>query len=686
MARRVRWCASSWLRSSTRQCTFCRRPARSSLRRTTGGAGSEALLEATLPVAGRYRIRVASDAGAGPYRMSVRSVSVRPLSIDGPTGVGDLIGGGAVERWSFDGAGGQVVRITGTSDAFDVVVRLLSPAGERVGRDGDAVRSDRELEAMLPVAGRYQILVSAASGVGAGSYRLAVRGVPVRTLSIDGPAVTGELGGAGGVERWGFDGAAGQVVRITGGADAFDTEVALLSPAGERVGDMVSASRNRALAEALLSPPGERAGGAAAGVPDGSALEVMLPVAGRYQIVVSASDGVGGGPYRAAVRSVPVGPVSVDGQDVVGELGGESTAGRWGFDGAAGQVVRVTASSEAFDTQVRFLSPAGVELARDDDGGPGTDSQLEATLPVDGGYLLYVTPFTGTGRYQVAVRTVAVAHLELDASPARGELRADGLAPRWGFDGAAGQVVRIAVGSEAFDTVVHLLSPSGEELARDFDGGPGTDSQLEATLPVAGRYQLRVTTDGGTGPYQVAVRTVPVAVTELALDAPPAGGELRDDGAVERWGFDGTAGQVVRITVGSEALDTVVLLLSPSGEEFQWDDDGGFGTDSQLEAILPDAGRYQPNPSPVVLDQVVVPCSKCSGAPPSLRPTTRSLRRPDLPRHDAADRLSRDTAGSTALGWIFDNGAPISRGQSKVAGAWRRRRRRKESVRAGRSI
>ena len=94
----------------------------------------------------------------------------------------------------------------------------------------------------------------------------------------------------------------------------------------------------------------------------------------------------------------------------------------------------------------------------------------------------------------------------------------------WTFDGAAGQVVSVTATSDAFDTVVRLLSPDGEEL------GPGFGSRFLETLPADGRYRVRVTAgDGGTGSYAVAVRTVPV--TPLALDA-PASGELREDGAV----------------------------------------------------------------------------------------------------------------------------------------------------------
>ena len=109
----------------------------------------------------------------------------------------------------------------------------------------------------------------------------------------------------------------------------------------------------------------------------------------------------------------------------------------------------------------------------------------------------------------------------------------DGLLSRsvvgwWRFDGAAGQVVSVTATSDAFDTVVRLLSPDGEEL------GPGFGSRFLETLPADGRYRVRVTAgDGGTGSYAVAVRTVPV--TPLALDARPPGNSAR----TARWGRTG---------------------------------------------------------------------------------------------------------------------------------------------------
>lgn len=68
---------------------------------------------------------------------------------------------------------------------------------------------------------------------------------------------------------------------------------------------------------------------------------------------------------------------------------------------------------------------------------------------------------------------------------------------------------RVIVTVEAngtFDPTVALIAPSGAEVGRDDDSGSGLDSRLEATLPEAGEYEVRVGRFGsGAGEYVVRV-------------------------------------------------------------------------------------------------------------------------------------------------------------------------------------
>ena len=162
--------------------------------------------------------------------------------------------------------------------------------------------------------------------------------------------------------------------------------------------------------------------------------------------------------------------------------------GIWAFDGAAGQVVSVAAASDAFDAAVSLRLPTGKRLASDDDSGPGTNALLTRILPATGRYQVRVRAVDGgTGPYHLAIRTVDEASVAVD-TPVAGTL--DDRAPVgiWTFDGTQGQVVSVAAASAAFDPVVELLSPTGEHLKYDDNGGPGTDAFVDGNA--AGRGPL----------------------------------------------------------------------------------------------------------------------------------------------------------------------------------------------------
>ena len=294
------------------------------------------------------------------------------------------------------------------------------------------------------------------------------------------------------------------------------------------------------------------------------------------------------------------------------------TVGRWSFEAGAGQVVRVTAESDAFDTVIQLRSSAGEVLAENDDCSVTTDSCLETTIPLAGRYEIWVTAFfNGTGLYTVAVQTVTATPLttstattgrlgEDDQTVERGffeagarNVMAQETGPvtelmyarvhleneterwpfetgRWSFGGRASQTVEVEVASDDFDTVVGLMSPAGLLLHVNDDGGSGTNSLLVATLPDDGLYQLLVmvhpfnaAAEGGV--YEVTVREVSEArdvvrereafITIGTTERSTLDAERPETGD---WSFEGRSGQTVEVEVASDDFDTVVGLMSPA--------------------------------------------------------------------------------------------------------------------------
>lgn len=77
----------------------------------------------------------------------------------------------------------------------------------------------------------------------------------------------------------------------------------------------------------------------------------------------------------------------------------------------------------------------------------------------------------------------------------------------YSFAGEAGQTVAITMSSEAFDSVLVLMGPNGQELAYNDDFARSLNSTIIIELPSSGTYKvLARSLDGSGGQYAVAVR------------------------------------------------------------------------------------------------------------------------------------------------------------------------------------
>jgi tetratricopeptide (TPR) repeat protein/CHAT domain-containing protein len=85
------------------------------------------------------------------------------------------------------------------------------------------------------------------------------------------------------------------------------------------------------------------------------------------------------------------------------------------------------------------------------------------------------------------------------------------------FSGTAGETLTFDLVSDEFDAYLILVSPAGEWVAQDDDGGEGTNARIVLTLPSTGTYTLVVNTygPGETGAYQLQVRAT--VATDRAL-------------------------------------------------------------------------------------------------------------------------------------------------------------------------
>lgn len=271
-----------------------------------------------------------------------------------------------------------------------------------------------------------------------------------------------------------------------------------------------------------------------------SRVRFVAPRTGSYVVLVQAYQEDGLGPYTLTVQQAPQ---ATTGQQKSTRIGA-TEEGRleetdnfdeeddryydvYTFRGSAGQRVQIDMTSE-FDTYLELGRLDGCdwqELTTDDDGSPeGTNSRIRYTLPEDGEYVVRATSFSdATGAYTLALSERA-APVERAPQPIaagatqQGELdeedsvlEADGsFYELWTYQGRAGEQLRVNMMSDAFDTFVAIGRMQGgqfEEIATMDDGGEGTDTLLEVTLPADGEYVIRANSFRAeqTGEYTLRV-------------------------------------------------------------------------------------------------------------------------------------------------------------------------------------
>jgi hypothetical protein len=334
---------------------------------------------------------------------------------------------------------------------------------------------------------------------------------------------------------------------------------------------------------------------------------VVLPVDGTYTVRVrpAAPDELGA--YRFRLHDVPEpdeGPILLDelvapGQPFSG-AGTIEAPGRSDVYRLAGQPgMRVFVDVESVQGGCAFAGDLGWELRRPDgsvfvpfralsfcfDRGP-------LTLDAAGTWTFEVRPREhrdDVGPYRLRIRSVPapdVASLTLN-QPVSGEVERPAAADEWTFSAQSGDRVFVDIrsvrGSCAFtsDLGWELLRPDGsafgpfEIFSVCIDRGP-------LTLDASGIWRLvaRAPEDGdGTGPYELAVHSVPAPQTfpmaigtEVGPGQPaPGAGEIETPGVEDRYTFEGTAGQRVFVDIRSVrgtcafAGDLGWELLRPDG-------------------------------------------------------------------------------------------------------------------------
>lgn len=318
-----------------------------------------------------------------------------------------------------------------------------------------------------------------------------------------------------------FDATEGQRLLVTAASDDFDTYLVV----GRQVGPVLD--------ELKTDDDG--------GDETDSRLRFTAPRTGPYILLVQSYSEEGTGGYTVSLQPAPApttgGSRSISfGATEQGELADtdneDDETGKYYdeyvFRGRAGQRVEVAMESDEFDTYLSLGRLDGCdfeELATDDDGGEDTDSRLRHTLSEDGEYVVRAMSFNdNTGAYTLALRERTIVERvsqEITAGQTmESELDEDdptldtdnSYYETWTYRGHANEQLRISMESDDFDTYLaigRMVNGEFEEIATMDDGGEGTNSLLEVTLPADGEYIIRANsyTADETGAYTLRVES-----------------------------------------------------------------------------------------------------------------------------------------------------------------------------------
>jgi Bacterial pre-peptidase C-terminal domain len=161
---------------------------------------------------------------------------------------------------------------------------------------------------------------------------------------------------------------------------------------------------------------------------------------------------------------------------------------------------------------------------QDDDSGGDLSARISVQLPYTGSYIILANSYGQgeSGRYQLQLSQSGGGQGgPAPTSPSSAGLRQQGnLGPgdrtlqdgsyyqEFGFQGRAGQSVRLRLESPDFDTYLILLDEAGNRLAENDDANPNnTNSEMVVTLPRNGTYSVLVNSyqAGGQGRFLLTV-------------------------------------------------------------------------------------------------------------------------------------------------------------------------------------
>ncbi len=495
----------------------------------------------------------------------------------GDTVTGNLTAATAAQgdRYTFEGGASDTVIITLESTDFDTIVDLLDAAGTQLVTNDDAQGRTNSLIAFtLPAAGTYTI-VARNFGSGTGAYTLSLQ-LAVMTPITAGQTIDGTLSAPAG-DRYTFSASQGDTVTITLQSDNFDTYLELFDTLGTRLeyNDDAGSVQTSQITYTVVQGGDYIIVARAYNTGTGSYTLTLEQGGGSTQ--PPSDSGLSGQP------GTPGGTTLEYGQTISGSMSGANSP-RYTFVGTQGDMVIITLESLDFDTYLSLLDPGSMELASNDDGGDGSNSQIALKLPESGTYTIVVgsynnSAFSGSFDLSLALAEAPTSTV-LSYGDSATAMLMDPIGDHWSFSGTAGDMIDISVFAETFDSVVDLMGPDGQLVATNDTASNFTGSEIVTTLPTTGTYDVVVRDYAAyqTGMYTISLNTV---TTQAISVGETVNGDLLA-GSGDRYTFTAEPGTPLVITMNSTAFDTYLEVYNSAMNQVSYNDDAGSTSISRI--------------------------------------------------------------------------------------------------------
>lgn len=285
-----------------------------------------------------------------------------------------------------------------------------------------------------------------------------------------------------------------------------------------------------------------------------------------------------------AQDTVPGGSIAY-GQTVSGEITSSATRIAYTFEGSAGDVVMITMSAvvRGLDSYIELLGPDGALVTQDDDGAGNLNSLIGPyALESNGTYTIVATRFggstgTSTGQFELRLTLPTISTLSLGQTESL-TLSAQDSFVVYRYTTTAPEILLLegirTAGSD--NASIHVRNLQGDYLGNSYgDLSTGRVAIDPLYLATPGEFLVVVRREFNYGPEGAVLSSdetlnldfsmTAISASPLTMDSPITG-VLSNDNQTDYYTFNGTAGDILRLTgevVNDGHYD--VMVYAPSG-------------------------------------------------------------------------------------------------------------------------